>query len=208
MRPPRIIPNSPDLLVQVQHHFDLIWQELENQKGVGGKTIRLLGPLDMRGLPIQNTTPSMPTKHSGNHQNGGNDEITVLGLSGLLADDQTPFLMAAGQRGGAKLGDVFALIAEVLTLSIHSTMGIQKVEGGTKLALRQQTPIPAISTVDASDIGTVITLANELKAKFNELLALLKVAEIMSGFEGYFHKYYFHQDYFSDAPSGYFRRVV
>ena len=63
MRPPRLIPNSPDLMAQLQTHFDLIWNELEAQKGVGGKTIRLLGPLDMKGLPIQNTTPSVPTKH-------------------------------------------------------------------------------------------------------------------------------------------------
>ena len=207
MRPPRLIPNSPDLMAQLQHHLDLLWEAIEDQKGVGGKTVRFLGPIDMKGLPIQNTTPSVPTKHAGGHQNGGNDEITVTGLSGLLGDTQTPFLMTAGQRGGAKLGDVFALIAEVLTLSIHSTMGIQKLNGDT-LALKQQTPVAPIASADASDIGTVVTLANELKTKFGELLVKLKLAEIMPGYEGYFHKDFFHQDYFSDAPSGYFRRVV
>ena len=207
MRPPRLIPNSPDLMAQLQTHIDLIWNELEAQKGVGGKTIRLLGPLDMKGLPIQNTTPSVPTKHSGAHQNGGNDELTVTGLSGLLGDDQMPFLMAAGQRGGAKLGDVFYLLSEVLTLYVHSTMGIQKV-GGTHLALKQQTPIVAVGAADASDLGTVVTLANEIKAKFNELLVKLKAAEIMPSFEGYFHQDYFHSDYWAAAPSGYFRQVV
>ena len=194
-------------MAQLQSHLDLIWNELEAQKGVGGKTIRLLGPLDMKGLPIQNTTPSVPTKHSGAHQNGGNDELTLTGLSGLLGDDQTPLLMAAGQRGGAKLGDVFALVSEVLTLSLHETMGIQKVDG-VYLGLKQQTPVPAAVSPDASDIGTVITLANELKALFNELLVKLKAAEIMPGYEGYFNENYFHPDYWAAAPSGYFRQVV
>lgn len=207
MRPPRLQPNSPDFPQQLQVHLDLIWQELEAQKGVGGKTIRLLGPIDMRGLPIQNTTPSVPTKHSGNHQNGGNDELTVTGLSGLLADNQTPFLMAAGQRGGAKLGDVFVLVSEILTLSLHASMGLQKMHG-TELALKQQTPVAPVAAADATDDTTAYALVNEIKAKFNELLVKLKLAEIMPGFEGYFNQYYFHQDYFSAAPSGYFRQAV
>jgi hypothetical protein len=207
MRPPRIIPNSPDLMVQLQHHLDLLWAAIEDQKGVGGKTVRLLGPLDMRGLPIQNTAPSMPAKHSGNHQNGGNDEISVLGLSGLLGDDQTPLLMAAGQRGGAKLGDVFYLVSEVLAISLHDAMGLQKMHG-TELALKQQPPIAAIEAADASDIGTVVTLANELKTKFNALLTLLKTAEIMPPYMGYFHRNYFHADYFADTPTPYFSKAI
>jgi hypothetical protein len=194
-------------MAQLQSHLDLIWNELEAQKGVGGKTVRILGPIDMRGLPIQNTTPSMPARHVDRHQNGGTDEITVTGLSGLLGDDQTPLLMAAGQRGGAKLGDVFALVSEVLTLSLHETMGIQKVDG-TYLGLKQQTPVAPIASPDASDIGTVVTLANELKVKFDELLVKLKLAEIMPGYEGYFNENYFHPDYWAAAPSGYFRQVV
>lgn len=31
-----------------------------------------------------------PTAHAASHQNGGGDEMSVAGLSGLLADDQTP----------------------------------------------------------------------------------------------------------------------
>lgn len=36
------------------------------------------------------TDARTPTAHAVSHENGGTDEITVLGLSGLLADDQTP----------------------------------------------------------------------------------------------------------------------
>lgn len=207
MRPPRLIPNSPDLMAQLQTHLDLIWAAIEDQKGVGGKTVRFLGPIDMKGLPIQNTTPSTPVKHSGSHQNGGNDEIDVIGLTGLLADPQTPFLMAAAQRGGAKLGDVFALVAEVLTLTLYPGLGLQKV-GGTALGLLQQTPISAVAAPNASDLATAITLVNELKAKFDDLLVKLKSAEIMSGVEGYFNRFYFHPDYFADTPTPYFRKVA
>lgn len=37
------------------------------------------------GIPFE--SPSA-TNHAVKHQNGGSDEVTVLGLSGLLADDQ------------------------------------------------------------------------------------------------------------------------
>jgi len=102
---------------------------------------------------------------------------------------------------------VFVLASEVLTLSLHAGMGLQKMHD-TELALKQQTPVAPVTAADASDLGTAITLVNEIKAKFNELLIKLKLAEIMPGFEGYFNQYYFHQDYFSAAPSGYFRQAV
>jgi len=194
-------------MAQLQTHLDLIWQAIEDQKGVGGKTVRILGPIDMRGLPIQNTTPSMPARHVDRHQNGGTDEITVTGLSGLLGDNQTPFLMAAGQRGGAKLGDVFVLASEILTLSLHAGMGLQKMHD-TELALKQQTPVAPVASADATDDTTAYALVNEIKTKFNELLIKLKLAEIMPGFEGYFNQNYFHPDYWAAAPSGYFRQVV
>jgi len=47
--------------------------------------------------------PSLTTfeDHSTRHENGGGDEISVLGLSGLLADGQTPLAHAASHDGGA-----------------------------------------------------------------------------------------------------------
>lgn len=53
---------------------------------------------------------SLPTAHHTTHENGGSDEISVLGLSGLLADAQTPLAHATShQAGGAdpiKLDDL------------------------------------------------------------------------------------------------------
>jgi len=36
------------------------------------------------------SSPRTPSSHASSHQNGGGDEISVAGLSGLLADPQTP----------------------------------------------------------------------------------------------------------------------
>jgi hypothetical protein len=102
---------------------------------------------------------------------------------------------------------VFTQVAEVLTLAVHNSMGIQKTPND-ELGLKQQSPIAAIEAADASDLGTVVTLANELKTKFDALLTLLKNAEIMPPYEGYFHRYYFHVDYFADTPTPYFAKAV
>lgn len=43
-----------------------------------------------------------PAAHAASHENGGSDEISVAGLSGLLADDQNPVAHATDhQNGGA-----------------------------------------------------------------------------------------------------------
>lgn len=43
---------------------------------------------------------SVPTTHATTHQNGGNDEISVTGLSGLLADSQTPLAHKTSHQSG------------------------------------------------------------------------------------------------------------
>ena len=48
-----------------------------------------------------------PTAHAADHQNGGGDEISVAGLSGLLADDQNPTAHAADHQSGG--GDAIKL---------------------------------------------------------------------------------------------------
>ena len=45
-------------------------------------------------------TNATPTPHAGTHENGGSDEISVLGLSGLLADDQNPVTHASEHTDG------------------------------------------------------------------------------------------------------------
>jgi hypothetical protein len=206
MRPPKLRPDSPDYAEQVQQNIDMIWNAIEQMKGIGGRTIRLLGPLDMTGQPVLNTAAQIPAKHAHTHEYGQTDSINVAGLPGLLADPQTPPLMADGTRGGAQLGDVFALVSEVLTLSLQATMGIQKKDNA--LALKQQDPLPAITTADATEITSVVDLANELKAAYNNLLTVLKNAEIMPSYKGYFSRRYFALNYFSEPPDAYFSSAI
>lgn len=64
----------------------------------GPKAMRLLKILKAGSIPGAGTTFSQdgswisptPGSHLASHQNGGSDEISVVGLSGLLADSQTP----------------------------------------------------------------------------------------------------------------------
>ena len=52
------------------------------------------------------SSPRTPTSHASSHQNGGGDEISVAGLSGTLADPQTPSSHALG--GSAHSADTLA----------------------------------------------------------------------------------------------------
>lgn len=44
----------------------------------------------VQGNDARMSNARTPTAHAASHQNAGGDEISVVGLSGLLADDQTP----------------------------------------------------------------------------------------------------------------------
>jgi len=67
---------------------------------------------------------SDPNLHAADHQNGGGDEISVAGLSGLLADAQTPAAHAADhQNGGAdeiSVAGLSGLLADAQTPAAHA----------------------------------------------------------------------------------------
>ena len=61
-----------------------------------------------------------PPAHASSHQNGGGDEISVAGLSGLLADGQTPLThKTAHQDGGSDEISIEGLAGEPLALTAH-----------------------------------------------------------------------------------------
>lgn len=70
-------------------------------------------------------TGAVPGAHAASHQNGGSDEISVAGLSGLLADDQNPVLHAADhENGGAdeiSVAGLSGLLADGQTPLAHKT---------------------------------------------------------------------------------------
>ena len=53
-----------------------------------------------RVATISDVTGAAPAAHATSHQNGGSDEISVAGLSGLLADGQTPLAHATSHKLG------------------------------------------------------------------------------------------------------------
>lgn len=202
MRPPQLDPTSPDYHKALQSVLDLLWDELARARGVGGRVVRILGPLDISEHQVLGQVPQIPASHASRHQAGGVDQMNVSALTGLLADYQNPFLATAGVRGGAKMGDVFTTVAEVLTLLLKPAYGLEKTADG--LAILKQNTVPLVATADASDLATAITLVNKLKAVLNDALTKLNAAQILASYTGYFGKGFFARTYFSDI---YFREV-
>jgi len=53
-----------------------------------------------------------PTAHTVSHQNGGSDELNVTGLSGLLADSQTPLTHDLNSHGSCTLAELSADVSD------------------------------------------------------------------------------------------------
>ena len=72
---------------------------------VDGETMELVAgsPIRLRAIPQEagsTSTGGDVAPHASTHENGGTDEIGVAGLSGLLADPQTPLAHAASHKDG------------------------------------------------------------------------------------------------------------
>ena len=115
---------------------------------VGGSTYLKAWAL----LVHQDYLPGVVRAHNTDHQNGGVDEISVAGLSGLLADGQTPLAHAAShQNGGAdeiSVADLSGLLADGQTPLAHIA---SHAYGGTD-------PVPAPTD------GQVVLSASDIKA--------------------------------------------
>jgi hypothetical protein len=94
----------------------------------------------------RNTNARTPTVHASTHENGGGDEISVAGLSGVLADAQTPTTHASTHLPAG---------ADPLTTGLASGLDSSTVnaEGTTNALARQD------HTHEISETGTVSTIA-------------------------------------------------
>lgn len=123
------------------------------------------------GTSFIGTATASPTAHATNHQNGGSDEVSVAGLSGLLADAQTPTTHAAShQNGGSDEVSVTDLSGELADRQkvavndnsggINSTRAILNFIGsGTSITISDnvasgQADITISAAASASDIYT------------------------------------------------------
>lgn len=123
----------------------------------GYMTLTYASKLDGIATGANVTGNNAPQAHKASHQNGGGDEIDVVGLSGLLADDQTPRVhnaskITTGQlltaRGGTNQGSWTQQTVVVVEL------------GGTQLKS---------SSITTTELGYLNNLAENVQARFNTL---------------------------------------
>ena len=91
--------SAPDAMEQIRHNIELLWKEHERISGQGGP-VKFASALDLRVKKTIGGLTGLPSLHRSSHQNGGSDEISVLGLSGLLADAQTALLHKVSHQDG------------------------------------------------------------------------------------------------------------
>lgn len=109
-----------------------------------------------------------PSAHATSHQNGGGDEISVAGLSGVLADPQTPSTHATSHESGGgdsiKLDNLAAPDDNTDLNASTSTHGLMmKYPGGTTTFLRADASfaVPTATAADPSYSPGSFTVATE-----------------------------------------------
>jgi hypothetical protein len=99
--------------------------------------------ISVAGLSGTLADPQTPSAHASSHQNGGGDEISVAGLSGLLADEQ----YSAIQDGGVPETDEGGLAH---TLNFGSNLSVTGISSG----------VVTVTSVGGSDATAIHTDAN------------------------------------------------
>lgn len=97
-------------------------------------------------VQIANLPSATPASHASSHENGGGDEISVAGLSGLLADPQTPSSHASTHEPGG--GDAMTVDAAAATGSLRTigTGALQACAGNDARLSDARTPTAHAST--------------------------------------------------------------
>jgi hypothetical protein len=107
------------------------------------------------GDPI---TRNITWDHHSDHENGGDQEISVAGLSGLLADEQTPLQHSVASGAGTKhspaLGATEALELNAFTTPSTLTSGILDIDHKTATAGAKGASIE--TTITASIAGVAV----------------------------------------------------
>ena len=142
------------------------------QKGL--MTLAYAGKLDGIAAGADVTGANWPQVHAVSHGDGGGDEISVAGLSGVLADNQNPVAHASDHTDGTDdIQDATAAQKGLMTLAYAGKLdGIEAgadvtdwtnvaaaaAAASSTLDLNGQT-ITNVGTVDGVDVSTAITAA-------------------------------------------------
>lgn len=80
--------------------------------------------LDLTALSGLLATSQTPAAHKTSHQDAGSDEISVLGLSGLLADSQIPLAHSTDKHEAAVLDTLVKLLAQNVRPTYNRVAGL------------------------------------------------------------------------------------
>ena len=96
-----------------------------------------------------------PGPHAADHENGGSDEISVAGLSGLLADDQNPTAHASDHQNGG--GDEISVAGLSGLLADAQLTAVRKNSTGSVFTRTQLNFIEGTNvTLTVADDGTEV----------------------------------------------------
>jgi hypothetical protein len=88
------------------------------------ETNNMLGPITITITGVEPPTPPVVTAHAAQHEEGGDDEISIDGLKGRTADPQDALAHAAShQAGGAdalNVGSLLGILAQDQPAQAHS----------------------------------------------------------------------------------------
>ena len=131
------------------------WKKLLDFQQRGWVTVSIVNDPNAGGpLP---TDWFITAAHGARHQNGGPDEISVLGLSGLLADGQTPLAHAASHQNGGgdeiSVAGLNGVLADAQTPIAHAASHLPAA------ADEFQSTAPTLTP--AAEIADVINVAFE-----------------------------------------------
>ena len=136
--------------------------------------------IDDAGNVVGPLVPSgSPGAHATSHENGGGDEISVLGLSGLLADDQNPTAHAIDHENGG--GDEISVAGLSGLLADAQAVTVRK-NSGADIGTRKR-----INLIEGSNVSLTVTddgVGDEVDVEVASTGASGQVGEIVVCIDG------------------------
>jgi hypothetical protein len=111
--------------------------------------------------------PRTPTAHAASHENGGGDEISVLNLSGLLADAQTP-IPTAGVDTTAIHTNVASEISAIANKAVPAAGDFLVIEDSAAANVKKHILISSLPSGSVTDLQTAYAGGNTILTNSTE----------------------------------------